>query len=425
VTAACLAACGHRVVGVDTNALKVEEFASGKPPVLEPGLEELVSAGLAQGRLDATTDAAAALGGADVSLVCVGTPSAPNGSLGTIALERVAATIGALLPEIGRRHTVVVRSTVLPGTTESLVLPILEEHSGLRAGADFGVAVNPEFLREGSSVADFNDPARTLVGELDDASGEAAIALYDSLPGERFRVPLRTAEMAKYVDNAYHALKVAFANEIGNVCRALDVDSHEVMTVFKSDTKLNISTAYLTPGFAFGGSCLPKDLRALLHAAARADLELPLLGSVLPSNEEQIARALEVVRSSGSRRIGVFGLAFKPHTDDLRESPLVELCERLLGKGYELKIFDPQISLSRLVGSNRDFIEGHIPHLSRLLTTSAEEAFDHAELCVLGTYHAETAAALGRDPEKPLVDLVRLPDAAARRGREGYHSVTW
>lgn len=425
VTAACLASCGHSVIGVDVNEQKVGEFADGRPPVLEPGLEDLVKRELAGGRLRATTDAEQALFEADVSLVCVGTPSAPNGSLGTLALERVASTIGDFLPRAAERHTVVVRSTVLPGTTDQLLVPLLEERSGLKAGHDFGVAVNPEFLREGSSVADFNDPSRTVVGELDAASGTPVLELYDSLPGAKFRVPLRVAEMAKYADNAFHALKVAFANEIGNFCRSAGVDSHEVMEVFRADTKLNISAAYLTPGFAFGGSCLPKDLRALLHAAGRSDLELPLLESVFRSNERQIARAVEVVRSIGARRVGVFGLAFKPHTDDLRESPLVELCERLLGKGLDLKIYDPQISLSRLVGSNRHFIEEHIPHLSRLLTPTADEVFDHAEICVVGTYLPETASALARDSARPILDLVRIPETVAGLQREGYFSVTW
>jgi GDP-mannose 6-dehydrogenase len=425
VTAACLASHGHQVVGVDVNKQKVASLQRGEPPVLEPGLTELIEASLANGNLSATEDSRQAVAQSDVSLICVGTPSAANGSLGTDALERVVATIGEILPTLGQRHTVVVRSTVLPGTTERLVIPLLEEHSKLRAGTDFGVAVNPEFLREGSSVQDFNDPSRTLVGELEPESGAAVLALYESLPGQRFRVPVRTAEMAKYVDNAFHAVKVAFANEIGNVCRGAGIDSHEVMEVFKADTKLNISTAYLTPGFAFGGSCLPKDLRALVYAARRMDVELPLLESVLESNEFQVRRAVELVQASGVRRVGVFGLAFKPGTDDLRESPLVELSERLLGKGFELKIFDPQISPLRLVGSNRAYIDEHIPHLSRLLVPTADEAFSHAELCVVGSYHPDTAAALAGGVMKPLLDLVRLPDAPARRGGEDYFSVTW
>jgi GDP-mannose 6-dehydrogenase len=426
VTAACLASRGHTVIGVDVNAEKIAAFRDGQPPVMEPGLGELMRTETAAGRLDATTDPESALAGADVSLICVGTPSAPNGSLDTTALERVASTIGELLPHAPVGHTVTVRSTVLPGTTENILIPLLEEHSGSRAGDRFGVAVNPEFLREGSSVTDFSDPSRTLVGEFDERSGATVLQLYESLPGAKFRVGLRIAETAKYVDNAYHALKVAFANEIGNFCRASDIDSHQVMEVFKADNKLNISPAYLTPGFAFGGSCLPKDLRALLHAAGRMDVELPVLQNVLRSNDLQVTRAVDVVRASGVRRVGVFGLAFKPHTDDLRESPLVELCERLLGKGLELKIFDPEIALSRIVGSNRAYIDEHIPHLSRLLAPSAEEVLNHAELCVVGAYHSETAAAFARDGEaKPILDLVRLPDADARRDDEGYFSVTW
>jgi len=384
-----------------------------------------VSEEVRAGRLSATTDAAAAVASSDLSVICVGTPSASNGSLSLDAVERVTRSIAAALPECAHRHTVVIRSTVLPGTTEHVVLPLLEAESGLKGGADFGLAVYPEFLREGSAIADFDDPAKTVIGELERASGDATAALYDTLSAPLFRVPLRVAEMAKYVDNAFHATKIAFANEIGAVCRAFDIDSHEVIAPFLADRKLNISEAYLLPGFAFGGSCLPKDLRALVHAARHADLELPLLESVLPSNARHLARTIEVVLSLGRRRVGMFGLAFKPGVDDLRESPLVALAETLLGKGYDLRIHDPAVSVSRLVGTNREYMLEHLPHLSELLVDDARGVLDHAEVCIVAASSPEAVAATASAGDRHIVDLVRLPDAAERRGEERYVGVAW
>ena len=425
VSAACFAARGHAVIGVDNNPVKVGLIRDGRTPVLEPGLAELVAETVADGRLRATEDAEAAVRESELSLVCVGTPSAPNGSLGTEALERAVETIGRALAPGGERHTVVIRSTCLPGTSLGLVVPLLERASGLSAPDEIGVAVNPEFLREGSSLADFDNPPKTVIGQLDERSGEPVAALYAHLDAPLFRVELGVAEMAKYVDNAFHALKIGFSNEIGALCRAFGLDSHEVMEIFRSDTKLNISTAYLTPGFAFGGSCLPKDLRALLYAARRADLETPILGGILPSNERHLQRTVEAVLELGRRRVGLFGLAFKPGTDDLRESPLVELAERLLGKGFELKIYDSAVSLSQLVGANREYIEGRIPHLSALLADTADEVMEHAEVCVIGAASAEAISALAAANDRHVVDLVRLPDAVERRGREGYVGVAW
>jgi GDP-mannose 6-dehydrogenase len=412
VTAACLADRGHAVVGVDVNPLKVDAIRRGSPPVLEAGLAELVSATVAAGALSATDDAEAAVLGADLSLVCVGTPSLGNGGLDVRALERVAERIGSALPRCSERHTVVVRSTVLPGTIEDTVVPLLEKASGLRAGEHFGVASNPEFLREGTSVHDFSHPPKTVIGQLDDASGEAVGGLYEGIDAPLYRVPLRVAETVKYVDNAFHALKIGFANEVGALCSALDVDAHEVMSIFRADRKLNISTAYLKPGFAFGGSCLPKDLRALVHAARRVDVDLPILESVLFSNEKHLGRTLDTIVELGLRRVGLLGLAFKPGTDDLRESPLVELAERLLGKGFDLRIYDPAVSLARLVGANREFIEERIPHLSTLLVPSVGDAVEHAEICVLGTSVPEAVEAVETaGSEKYVLDLLRAPDA--------------
>jgi|SRR5581483_507863 len=425
VTAASLAARGHDVVGVDVASSKVDAVNDGTAPVLEPELEELVALNVGEGRLHATTDAAAAVCRSDLSFVCVGTPSAPNGSLSLTSLTRAVRTIGEALRGRKQRHTIVVRSTMLPGTSEETLIPILQEMSEKAPGRDFGFAVNPEFLREGSSVADFNFPVKTVIGELDSPSGDVLADLYGGFGGVAIRTSVRAAEMAKYVDNAFHALKITFANEIGAICRAFNLDSQEVMRSFFVDTKLNISSAYLTPGFAFGGACLPKDLRALLYAARRQDLQVPLLEGILNSNEACLKRVVDTILSLGRRRIGVIGLAFKPNTDDLRESPLVELSERLLGKGYELRIFDPKISLARLVGANRQFIEDRIPHLSALLADSIDEVLQHAEVCIVGASSDEAVSALAHTNGRTVIDLVRLPDADVRRTRPNYIGVAW
>ena len=431
VSAACLAGQGHEVVGVDVNPAKVDLVTAGKAPVVEERIGELTAEVVASGALRATTEVAEAILATDVSLVCVGTPSAPNGSLSTEYLQRVAEEIGTALKErksLGNnevRHTVVFRSTMLPGTCLGLLVPILEKHSGGTAGVDFGVAVNPEFLREGTSVRDFFQPPKTVIGEFDAASGDVVAKLYEGLPGDVFRVPIPVAEMTKYADNAFHGVKIGFANELGAICRALGLDSHQVMDVFLADRKLNISPAYLRPGFAFGGSCLPKDLRGLVYAARQADVSVPLLAHVLPSNTEHLHRAFELVARTGKRKVGLFGLSFKPGTDDLRESPLVELAERLLGKGYDLKIHDANVSLSRLMGANREYIEGRLPHLGQLLAGSVQEVLDHAEVCLIGTSDPEVLAALPHGSGPVLVDLVRVPDAAVRRAEEGYVGLAW
>jgi GDP-mannose 6-dehydrogenase len=424
VSAAAFAARGHTVVGVDISPLKVRLIEGGQSPVLEAGLPESVAASVADGRLTATEDGIAAVTSTDLSLVCVGTPSTSSGGLSTDALERVAGVIGRGLAAVDSRHTVVIRSTMLPGTCEQLVVPLLEGTSGRRASLDFGVAVNPEFLREGTSLEDFEKPPKTVIGAIDAASAAAVETLYEGIPGPVHRVSLKVAEMTKYTDNAFHALKVGFANEIGAACRAFGLDSHEVMQIFRSDTKLNISPAYLTPGFAFGGSCLPKDLRALLYAARHSDLELPILQNVLPSNERHLQRTVDVVVEMGLRKIGLFGLSFKPGTDDLRESPLVELAERLVGKGFDLKIHDPAVAMSRLVGANREYIESRLPHLSALLAES-DEVMRHAEVYIIGSNTPEAIAALAQANGRRVVDLVRLPDAAERRSGEGYVGVAW
>ena len=425
VSAACLASRGNEVIGVDVNPTKVDLIMGGHAPVVEERIGELTAEVVATGLLRATTDVRDAVANSDVSLVCVGTPSAPNGSLSTAYLERVAEEIGEAIAERDTRHTVVFRSTMLPGTCLNLLVPILEKASGKTAGVDFGVAVNPEFLREGSSVRDFFDPPKTVIGELDAASGDVVAALYEGLPGDVFRVAIPVAEITKYADNSFHALKIGFANELGAICGALGLDSHAVMDVFLSDRKLNISPAYLKPGFAFGGSCLPKDLRGLVHAAHRADVSVPILAHVLPSNEEHLKRAFELVARTGKRKVGLFGLSFKPGTDDLRESPMVELAERLLGKGYDLKIYDANVSMSRLLGANREYIEQRLPHLGQLLAPNVEDVLAHADVYLVATTDPVVLAALPHGGNRTLIDLVRLPDAETRRADKGYVGLAW
>jgi GDP-mannose 6-dehydrogenase len=425
VSAAALAQRGHDVIGVDTNPTKVDAIADGRTPVLEPGLEQLFELGHANGRLRATADPSQAVSMSDISMVCVGTPSAPNGSLNLDAIERVASAIGSALPVARPGHTVAIRSTVLPGTTENVVVPLLEQASGLVAGTDFRVVMNPEFLREGSALADFDDPPKTVIGEHRPGAGHEIVRLYDELSAPVFRVPLRVAEAVKYVDNAFHALKIVFANEIGAFCKALDVDSYDVIEPFLADRKLNISDAYLRPGFAFGGSCLPKDLRALLYAARRADLELPLLESILPANEQHLRRTIDVILALGKRRIGILGLAFKPGIDDLRESPLVELAETLIGKGFDIRIHDEAVAVSRLVGANREYMDEHLPHLADLMVETVDEAVDHAEVCVVGARSADAIRAVAAKRDLHVFDLVRLPDSAERRREETYVGVAW
>jgi GDP-mannose 6-dehydrogenase len=425
VSAACLATMGHEVIGVDVSPAKIDLITQGRATVVEERIGDLTAAAVRSGALRAVSDVKEAVSGTEVSLICVGTPSAPNGSLSPLFLERVAEQIGEALALIDRQHIVVVRSTMLPGTCLELLIPILEKYSGKVAGVDFGVAVNPEFLREGTSVRDFFDPPKTVIGEYDVASGDVVARLYEGLPGEVFRVPIAVAEMIKYADNSFHALKIGFANELGAICRALGVDSYALMEVFLSDRKLNISPAYLRPGFAFGGSCLPKDLRGLVYAARRADVSVPILEHILPSNEDHLRRAFDAIAATGRRRVGLFGLSFKPGTDDLRESPLVELAERLLGKGYDLRIYDGNVSLSRLMGANQEYIEYRLPHLGDLLSNSIEGVLEHAEVCVVGSTDSIVLDALTAAGDRPIIDLVRIPNSHIGRSQPGYFGLGW
>jgi len=424
VVAGCLARRGHEVIGVDTDAGKVALLNAGRAPIIEPEIGEITARAVAAGRLSATEDVAAAIPRSDLIMICVGTPSRPNGGIDLSHVQRVCAQIGAALPAHAGAPVIVVRSTLLPGTARELVIPTLEASSGRQAGTDFGVCINPEFLREGSAVHDYLNPPKTVIGELNRASGDLLASLYTEIAAPLIRTDIETAEMVKYADNAWHALKVGFANEIGHFCKSLGIDSHRVMEIFCRDTKLNLSGCYLKPGFAFGGSCLPKDLKALLHQARALDVSLPILSAVLPSNELQIERAVQTVIEHGSRKVGILGLSFKAGSDDLRNSPVVELAERLLGKGFELRIYDANVSLARIHGTNRDYIMHRIPHISALLTSSIEEVLEHAGTLVIGNAAPEFRAVLPRVGfRQTVVDLVRLGECHSVAGV--YEGVSW
>jgi GDP-mannose 6-dehydrogenase len=425
VSAAALAAGGHHVVGVDVNPDKVAKVNAGKSPIVEPGLDELLDRAVSNGRLHAITDTAAAVASSDVSLLCVGTPSRKNGSLDLSYITRVCDELGAALRHKPDYHVVVVRSTVLPGTTHEVVIPALEAASGKKYGDGFGVSVNPEFLREGTALKDFRSPPLTLVGHNHAADASGTIALYAAIDAPLVSTSIRAAEMIKYTNNAWHALKVCFANEIGNLSKRLGIDSHEVMDIFCRDEKLNLSPNYLKPGFAFGGSCLPKDLRALQYRAKEVDIDLPLIQSILPSNKLQVQRAIDEVIDTGKKRIGMLGFSFKAGTDDLRESPLVILAETLLGKGLKLKIYDKNVSLARLVGSNKEYIEQQIPHLSALLCTTIDEVLGHSDVIVVGNQSPEFVEAMPMCRQDQIViDLVRLP-IDGRSFKADYRGICW
>lgn len=409
VCAACLARDGHTVVGVDVNQGKVDAINAGLSPIVEPDIVDLVKEGWAQGRLSATTSSLEGVCASDITFACVGTPSQANGSLDLTYLRRVCEDIGSALRDKASAHLVVLRSTMLPGTSEDVLIPILEKTSGKSVGHGLDVCYNPEFLREGSSVHDFDNPPKIVVGERSPGSGDPLLQLLTKIQAPVIRTSIRIAEMVKYTDNAFHALKVSFANEIGNLSKKMGVDSHEVMSIFCQDTKLNLAPTYLKPGFAFGGSCLPKDLRALAYQAKQFDLESPVLNAILQSNSAQVRLAIQKLLSLGKKRIGFLGMAFKPNTDDLRESPLVEVIETLLGKGYQIRIYDRNVSLSRLVGANKRFIEEHIPHLSSLLVDSVEEVVAESEVLVVGYQSPEFARAV-QDARafQTVIDLARV-----------------
>ena len=409
VSAGCLAASGHTVWGVDVNPDKVASINAGEAPIVEPGIAQFISDARKQNLLHATTSTKESILATDVSFVCVGTPSQANGSLELNHLKRVCEDIGAALQNKATPHTIVFRSTTLPGTTEEVAIPILEKQSGKTIGNGLSVCYNPEFLREGTSVKDYYHPPKIVIGERHVGEGDVVEDIYAGIKAPRIRTSIRAAEMVKYSDNAFHALKVTFANEIGNICKKLGIDSHTVMEIFCQDTKLNLSKAYLKPGFAFGGSCLPKDLRALSYQAKRMDIEVPLLSAILQSNAAHIKGVIQRIVGSGKKRVGFLGMTFKPDTDDLRESPLVEVIETLLGKGFHVKIYDKNVATSRLIGANKRFIEEHIPHLSSLLVERAEDLVDAAQVVVVGYASAEFVPALKRmRADQLIIDLARI-----------------
>lgn len=424
VSAACLADLGHTVIGVDISSLKVEMINNGQSPIIEDKLAELIDENVSAGRLRATTSVDEAIDHTDISLICVGTPSSDNGSLDLTYIKRVSEQIGrALARPRSRRHIVILRSTVLPGTTETVVIPILEKTTGGQAGQKFGIVYNPEFLREGSSIHDFHNPPYTLLGSPDRQAAAEAARLYQDIDAPVRFTTIKAAEMIKYANNAFHAAKVVFANEIGNLCKVQGIDSHEVMDIFCMDHKLNLSSYYLKPGFSFGGSCLPKDLRALLYHSRHLDLKLPLLESILPSNQLQIQVALNMIKGTGSKKVGVLGFSFKAGTDDLRESPAVLLVENLIGKGYQVQVYDHNVSLARLQGANKAYIEKEIPHIASLMVDSVDALLAKSEVIVIGNKTPEFMQVPDMvGSHQTIIDLVRIQD---RVSENGYQGIAW
>lgn len=415
VTAACLAKAGHQVVGVDPNAEKVRRVASGIAPVREPGLDDLLRTAIESGAMVATTDSTAAVDATDIAIVCVGTPSDSDGSLLLDHIRSVATDIGTAIRDRPSMYTVILRSTVLPGTTRQVLIPAIEAASGKEVGVDFDVCFNPEFLREGTSIDDYYQPPKIVVGTEDGKPNDIANTLYQEIASPRFDTIYEVAEMAKYVDNAWHAVKVTFANEVGRLSHDLDIDGRDVMKIMTADTKLNISPRYLRPGFAYGGSCLPKDVSALNFHARNKGVDLPLLSSLPASNDRQVQSAVELVERIGGRRVGLLGLTFKPDTDDLRNSPFVLLARGLLDLGFEIRIFDPNLDATDLLGANRDFVESTLPELVDLLVGSASEVVDFADTIILSKNESPlTEAASDQRDGQTLLDLAGMADQPTR-----------
>ena len=419
VSLACLSRDGHDVIGVDIDRTKLELIMAGKTPVVEEGMVDLMQQVASSGRVTVTTDAGKAVLDSDISLVCVGTPSAANGSQDQGAILRLAQEIGKAIRSKTGQHVVVFRSTLVPGTVEDVLRPIVEEHSGKKDGVDFHLCFQPEFLREGSSIRDYDKPPFTIVGANHAYPVEQLRSLFGHLPCKFIQTSVRSAEMMKYTCNNFHALKITFANETARLCDALGVDPFEVMDLVCQDTQLNISKAYLKPGFAFGGSCLPKDLRATTYLAKMHDVEIPMLASILPSNRAHLDLAFQKILESGKRRIGFIGLSFKTGTDDLRESPLVTLAEQLIGKGMQLAIYDPEVHLAKLLGANRSFVEKHLPHIGEMLSPDIAEVIGGAEVLVVGLSGGDVADALARHAtaDHLVLDLVHLPDSMNLSGK--------
>jgi len=416
---------GHRVIGVDIDRSKLDLIRKGVSPIIEEGVQELISGAVRSGRAEATDDIAYAVQNTDISFVCVGTPANLNGSQDLSAIKRVAAQIGEALKEKSEHHVVVIRSTVPPGTVEGVIKVILEEHSKKRVGEHFGLCFQPEFLREGSSIKDYNNPPFTVVGGDSESSIEKVRQIFGHLSCNFISTSIRSAEMLKYCCNVFHAIKIVFANEIGRLCQSLEVNPHEVMNLFCQDKHLNISPAYLKPGFAFGGSCLPKDLKALLYQAKTKDVVLPMLSNVLPSNSIHIEHAINMVLSFEKRSVGMLGLSFKSGTDDLRDSPLVVMAEYLIGKGKNLKIFDPEVNLSRVTGANRRYIETTIPHIESLMSDRCEDVIKGSEVIVVGLPDKRITETLYSQCRKDqiILDLTGVADRSKISGK--YYGLCW
>lgn len=425
VSLACLARDGHEVTGVDIDQAKLDLIAAGNSPIVETGIMDLMREVVASGRVSVTNSAAEAIAASELSFVCVGTPSQPNGSQDLTAMTRLAEQIGTAIRDKSTPHTIVIRSTVQPGTVEDTVLPIIEEHSGKSADDGFSVCFQPEFLREGSSVSDYDNPPMTIVGVRDERAAKQLRDLFGDLPCEFLETDVRTAETLKYACNTFHAVKISFANEIGRICQAIGSDSNKVMELLCEDRQLNISKAYLRPGFAFGGSCLPKDLRALLYLAKTHDVEVPMLSGLLPSNQIHVEHAAEMILERGDRSVSIIGLSFKSGTDDLRDSPLVDLVERLIGKGIQLRIYDPEVRVSRLIGANRRYIEEVIPHIGSLMCDDMEEAMRDTGTVVVGLSGDAIMDELYANvtAEQFVLDFVRIPERDRLKG--SYRGVCW
>ena len=426
VSGACLAEMGNQVIGVDPNMVKVNLVNNGLSPVIEKGFQEVLDKVFKAGRFSATADWRAAIENTDLALVCVGTPSRSNGSIDLRYIKRVSEHLGEVLKIKTDYYVVAIRSTVLPGTVEGTVIPILEQFSGKKAGKDFGVCMMPEFLREGSSVHDFYNPPKTVIGQYDERSGEWLAEISKEIKAPLIRTEIKIAEMVKYTDNCFHALKVAFANEIGNICKEFEFDSHKVMDIFCMDTKLNLSPYYLKPGFAFGGSCLPKDLRALTYEAKIRDVDTPVLSSILDSNRKQVLKVVKQLYGYKGCSLGFLGLSFKGGTDDLRESPLVELIEAMIGKGFSVKIYDKYVSISKLMGANKEYIEKEIPHISSLICATAKELINKSDVIIVGNVGSEFKEALLSEvhEKQVVIDLVRILNETDRiKGK--YVGICW
>jgi GDP-mannose 6-dehydrogenase len=427
VSAGCFADQGHDVIGVDKNQNKVDMINKGISPIVEKDIDTLISRMVNASKLRATTNAFEAVHHADVILICVGTPSNGNGSIDFNYIQRVCKEIGQAMAYHDKYITIAIRSTVLPRIAEEIAIPTLEKYSWKTVGKDFGFCLNPEFLREGCSVFDFINPPKTVIGEYDKRSGDALEELYSVLDAPLFRIGLREASMIKYADNCFHAVKVTFANEISRVCKQFGVNSREVMNIFVSDTKLNISSEYLNPGFALGGSCLPKDLRAITYCAKQVDVDLPMLAATMESNRKHIDLAIEMIKKTKKKRIGLLGMSFKAGTDDLRESPTVTLIEYLIGKGYELNIYDKNVSMARLIGANKEYIEKEIPHIAKLMCSSIDEVIEKSEVLVIGNNAQEYEHAFRKaKPGITIIDLAGLK-ASQNEGTQGvkYEGLCW